>query len=201
MDIECGSAPDGCGNTLDCGSCPLGQACNAGKCPCSQATCAALGYTCGSFPDGCGGTLACGTCPAGQGCEGGACVCAPQTCAELGYACGSIAEFVVSFFFFIRDFQVPHARLLSLTSQSFSASVIGSFVSYLILDVTGNVININTTIGIFSQGLLAGSAGVLVAIGVLYLLKNQELKEAFNAFARHFKDLPLVAIEPTDVAS
>src|SRR5262245_24333843 len=30
--IECGSAPNGCGDTLQCGACPAGQKCQSGKC-------------------------------------------------------------------------------------------------------------------------------------------------------------------------
>src|SRR5262245_1067648 len=30
--IECGSAPNGCGDTLQCGACPVGQKCQSGKC-------------------------------------------------------------------------------------------------------------------------------------------------------------------------
>jgi putative peptidoglycan lipid II flippase len=118
----------------------------------------------------------------------------------LGYACGSIAEFAVSYRFFLRDFTVPHARLLKLSFQSFSAAVIGSAVSYLILSITGTIVNINTAVGVFTQGASAGIVGLLVTIGVLWLLKNRELAEALNAFTRHFNDTPPVALEPTDVA-
>jgi hypothetical protein len=68
----CGSASDGCGGTLACGTCPTGQTCNSSnQCvgTCTPTTCAQLGAVCGSASDGCGGTLACGTCPAGQTCN------------------------------------------------------------------------------------------------------------------------------------
>ena len=118
----------------------------------------------------------------------------------LGYACGSIAEFAVSYRFFLRDFAVPHKRLFKLSFQSFSAAVIGSAVSYVILSITGNIVNINTAIGVFTQGASAGIVGLLATIGVLWLLKNRELSEAFVTLTRHFK-APPVALEPTDVAS
>lgn len=33
--VECGAPDDGCGTTLDCGSCPMGGTCVAGRCGCA----------------------------------------------------------------------------------------------------------------------------------------------------------------------
>lgn len=95
----CGSAPDGCGGQLSCGSCPAPQSCGAiqaNRCGCQPKTCASLGATCGThLPDGCGGIIA--SCGAVPDCGGGqwscdsashACRCAPKTCASLGATCG-----------------------------------------------------------------------------------------------------------------
>jgi hypothetical protein len=39
--VQCGSYPDNCNGQIDCGSCPSGQVCDAGKCkPCVPKTCA-----------------------------------------------------------------------------------------------------------------------------------------------------------------
>lgn len=119
----------------------------------------------------------------------------------LGYACGSIAEFLVSCRFFMRDFAVPSGGLLRLTFQSFSAAIIGGAVSYLILGLTGATGTVNTTLGLIVQGLLSGLVGLSTTVFVLWLLKNRELSEAWGAFARHFKDTPPVALEPSDVSS
>ena len=62
----CGSIPDGCGGTLDCGNCAAPDTCGGGEtsnlCGCTPTTCADQGAICGSIPDGCGDTLDCGTC-------------------------------------------------------------------------------------------------------------------------------------------
>jgi hypothetical protein len=84
---NCGPQADGCGNLIQCGTCPAGQACGVGAPPgvcgasglgpdggplnlCTPKTCAQLGFTCGPAGDGCGNLIAggCGTCPAGQAC-------------------------------------------------------------------------------------------------------------------------------------
>src|SRR5438309_2141898 len=65
---NCGALPDGCGATLDCGSCPAGQTCGGGGAnvcgqgSCTPGTCATLGMNCGTVSDGCASVLDCGSC-------------------------------------------------------------------------------------------------------------------------------------------
>jgi hypothetical protein len=83
---NCGMIADGCGGTLDCGTCTLPQTCGGGGtpnvCGCSPTTCAAVGANCGMIADGCGGTLDCGTCALPETCGGGGTpnVCGPTVC-------------------------------------------------------------------------------------------------------------------------
>ncbi|HEY3452583.1 MAG TPA: hypothetical protein VGK67_39935 [Myxococcales bacterium] len=102
--IECGPAPDGCGNIIpSCGTCPSPQVCaTGGKCggsSCTPTTCAAQGKNCGSWPNGCGGILDCGNCVSPKSCGGeglpGVCgggVCTPTTCAALDLLCGQASN-------------------------------------------------------------------------------------------------------------
>lgn len=72
LGANCGTASDGCGGTLACGTCSGGQTCNgSNQCvaTCTPTTCAALGATCGTPSNGCGGTLSCGTCSGGNTCN------------------------------------------------------------------------------------------------------------------------------------
>ncbi|MGO9712467.1 MAG: hypothetical protein ACLQBL_26640 [Polyangiaceae bacterium] len=78
LGLNCGPAGDGCGCTLECGTCTAPQTCGGGGTPgvcgapaCTPTTCAALGLNCGPAGDGCGGTLQCGTCTAPETCGGG----------------------------------------------------------------------------------------------------------------------------------
>ena len=94
--VTCGPASDGCGNIIQCGMCPSGQACIAGHCgnTCLPQTCNSLGFTCGNQGDGCGNVLMCGSCPSGQACNHGTCggmTCTPMTqCPTNG--CGSVSD-------------------------------------------------------------------------------------------------------------
>ena len=81
---SCGSIPDGCGRSLNCGTCTSPSTCGyAGSC-CAPTTCAVQGKNCGTISDGCGGTLSCGTCTEW-----------PQTCGGGGAppnVCGGIVS-------------------------------------------------------------------------------------------------------------
>lgn len=59
----CGVWTDGCGGTINCGTCTAEEISQ-----CIATTCAAEGKTCGSIPDGCGNTLNCGSTPDGYVC-------------------------------------------------------------------------------------------------------------------------------------
>lgn len=82
---QCGTLPNGCGGTLNCG-CPSGQTCSDGSCVpvgCVPTTCAAQGVICSTISNGCGQALQC-ECP----------VCTPiprqQACAQV--TCGNASD-------------------------------------------------------------------------------------------------------------
>jgi hypothetical protein len=75
---DCGSVPDNCGGTLQCGTCTAPQTCGGGggganQCGCTPLTACPAGNNCGSIPDNCGGTLECGTCAANEVCTNNQC--------------------------------------------------------------------------------------------------------------------------------
>jgi hypothetical protein len=82
LGVACGTAPDGCGAQLDCGTCEA----EGMDGPCVPRACEGR---CGSINDGCGGQVDCGGCDGGYSCESERCVA--TSCAELGTdpnACG-----------------------------------------------------------------------------------------------------------------
>ena len=117
----------------------------------------------------------------------------------LGYALGSIAEFLIAYWFFVRDFAIARERIARLTFQSFAASIIGGAVAYRVLVLSGYIVESRTTAGIFAQGVAAGFIGVAVTVFILALLKNNELSETLTALKQRFiKKAP--ALEPSNVA-
>jgi hypothetical protein len=85
----CGSANNGCGPALSCGTCPTSEVCDDGGC-CTPMTCAGaedagLVSGCGPVNLGCGVKKSCQPCGTGQTCMNGACqVCTPKTCGDFG---------------------------------------------------------------------------------------------------------------------
>ncbi|MBN2498047.1 MAG: hypothetical protein JXR96_25885, partial [Deltaproteobacteria bacterium] len=116
---SCGEIDDGCGGTVDCGSCSdpqetcnashqcvclntecnndccaSGQVCDGRNQCCTRTTCLAGGYECGSPPDGCDGNLSCGTCSgANETCDGSyQCVCQYNECNSVCCDSGQVCH-------------------------------------------------------------------------------------------------------------
>jgi len=82
--IECGSLPDGCDGSIECGGCADGTVCGANGenfvCGCEENTCASYGTgaECGVIPTHCGGqeaALFCGSCLGELVCVDNECIC------------------------------------------------------------------------------------------------------------------------------
>jgi hypothetical protein len=103
---NCGLVADGCGGTVNCGTCTQPDTCGGGGAPnvCGHPMCtpktlqqACSGLSCGWVSDGCGGAINCGTCSNGGVCGGAGpnqCggQCTPTTCDAAGAECGNIAN-------------------------------------------------------------------------------------------------------------
>ena len=90
---NCGTIEDGCGNSLECGTCGVGNVCTDNICTCVPTSCEAAGAMCGTIDDGCGGVLNCGGCASGEQCNGSnQCECAPMTCDMAGANCGAMDD-------------------------------------------------------------------------------------------------------------
>ncbi|HEY6018719.1 MAG TPA: lipid II flippase MurJ, partial [Candidatus Paceibacterota bacterium] len=119
----------------------------------------------------------------------------------LAMALGSIAEFAVGWVYIKRDFALK-PQLIKLFFETFSASVIGAAVAYWVLAVVGTHLDIDTALGVMLQGGLAGALGLIVTGGMLWLLNNQELREALGSLHQRLQpQTSPVVLEPTDVQS
>jgi hypothetical protein len=105
LGVNCGLQGDGCGGTINCGSCPMGQFCGGGGMPgicggasCTPRTCQQQNIECGQAGDGCGNVIACGQCPMGQVCGAngpgrcGSGGCTPRTCQQQALSCGPAGD-------------------------------------------------------------------------------------------------------------
>ncbi|MEK9185002.1 MAG: murein biosynthesis integral membrane protein MurJ [Patescibacteria group bacterium] len=98
----------------------------------------------------------------------------------LAYSIGVLVNTAFHWLAFHKEFKNFTKSISSAIYQSFSASIIMGYVTYIFLNVFDKVFDINTLVGIFSQGLFAGLIGVAVGIFILKLLKSHELSEIWK---------------------
>lgn len=119
----------------------------------------------------------------------------------LGFTVGATVQCVAGMINFARDFGISYGPLRKMIFQSASSSIIGGAAAYAALTLAGDLVDINTVVGIVAQGAFGGLVGAAAIIAMLTLLRNEELKEALSALRRRYQDSPAVAVEPTDVSS
>ncbi|HEX2614259.1 MAG TPA: lipid II flippase MurJ, partial [Nitrososphaera sp.] len=119
----------------------------------------------------------------------------------FSYTLGALVQCVAGMVCFARDFGVSYIRLRMLLLQGTLASLSGGVVAYFALAFVGSLVDIDTVVGIVSQGVVGGLTGLATWVGVLAAFKNQELYAALAALQKRFRDTPQVALEPTDISS
>lgn len=102
----------------------------------------------------------------------------------LGFSLGTIINMIALWVSFRLDFRNSACTMSRTFRQSFSASIITGFVAYLMLSALNNYFDTTTLLGLFLQGFIAGITGILAGVGVLSLLKSQELIEIFAVVPR-----------------
>lgn len=95
----------------------------------------------------------------------------------LAFSVGVIINSALLWLSFSRDFKGFNLSAGRTLFESFLASVALAFASYIGLWLFVRVFDIQTTIGIFLQGLSAGSVGIIFYIIILKLLGNREINE------------------------
>jgi hypothetical protein len=77
--------------------------------------------------------------------------------------------------------------------QTLSSALLGGVGAYEVLNLLGNVFDNSTFMGVFSQGFLAGLAGLIIYVVILLLMKNEEVKEVAVALSSKFWKAKAVA--------
>ncbi len=111
----------------------------------------------------------------------------------LGYSLGTILNGVVHWVSFEREYGGFTKVVNRTIFESFSASVMMGFASYLALNMFAFVFNLNTLTGIFLQGLCAGLVGIIVGAMVLWTLDSRELSESWGAIHAKFWKSKVIA--------
>jgi len=104
----------------------------------------------------------------------------------LAYSIGTILNFILHWIFVKKDFMPNESFITKTFFQSLGASFFLGLVAYISLNILSPLFGNVTFWGVFLQGFISGILGILAAILVLYLLKNEELKEITKTFKTKF---------------
>ncbi|MEK9183836.1 MAG: lipid II flippase MurJ, partial [Patescibacteria group bacterium] len=126
-----------------------------------------------------------------EGVEGTAMLMLP-----LAFSVGMVFNVILLFYLFQKDFGSIWVFVRKAFFQVLTASLFMSIVCYFFLGVLGKIFDINTFIGIFSQGLVSAILGGGTWYFILRLIKNKELEEIVNSLKQKFWRTPIIAPEP-----
>lgn len=102
----------------------------------------------------------------------------------LAYAMGSLLNFFLIWILFKKDFIKKGQSMLYKTFfESFLGSITMGLFAYISLSFWSKVLNMETFLGIFLQGLFSGIIGIIFGIIVLYIFKNKELLDIIKVLS------------------
>jgi len=111
----------------------------------------------------------------------------------LAYSLGTILNFILHWIFVKKDFMPNESFIAKTFFQSLGASFFLGLVAYIGLNIFSPIFGTTTFWGVFLQGFIAGILGILAAILVLYLLKNEELKDIQKVLKTKFWRAKIIA--------
>ncbi len=111
----------------------------------------------------------------------------------LAYSAGTILNFILHWFFVRKDFMAGESFITKTFLQSLGASFFLGVVAYISLNILSPIFGTTTFWGVFLQGFISGILGIMAAILVLYLLKNEELKDILKTLKTKFWRTKVVA--------
>ena len=114
----------------------------------------------------------------------------------LIFSSGMILNVIFLFFLFQKEFGDIWVFVRKAFFQVLTASFLMSAVCYFFLGVLTKIFDINTFIGIFSQGLISAVLGGGVWYFILRLMGNRELEEIVISLKQKFWRTPVIAPEP-----
>lgn len=117
----------------------------------------------------------------------------------LAYSVGTIFNFVLHWIFVKNDFLPKESFITKTFFQSLGASFFLGLVTYLSLNILSPVLGTTTFFGVFLQGFISGILGIMTAVLVLYLLKNEELNDLLKTLKTKFWRAKVIAPSPEEL--
>jgi putative peptidoglycan lipid II flippase len=104
----------------------------------------------------------------------------------LAFSVGALCNVILFWIFFKRDFPQMGKSALGTLFHSSAAAVLMGGASYLTLNLLASHLNLNTFVGIFTQGMIAGIVGIVIGMFILHILNNSEFKEMSKIYKDRF---------------
>ncbi len=92
-----------------------------------------------------------------------------------------------------RDFMSNESFIAKTFFQSLGASFFLGLTAYLGLNIFSPIFGTTTFWGVFLQGFISGILGIMAAVFVLSLLKNEELREVLKTLRTKFWRAKIIA--------
>jgi len=104
----------------------------------------------------------------------------------LAFSVGTILNMILISRYFFKDFGKFSYGFWVSARQAMYTSIIVGFTTYKFLEIFDDLFDIQTVLGIFSQGLFSGLAGLVAGIVLLVILGNTEIIEVMAALKRKY---------------
>ncbi len=117
----------------------------------------------------------------------------------LAFSISSILAAIAHIFSFERDFGGVARVLARITGQVAFVAFLMGCTAYMALNIASSFLSLDTFFGVFGQAVIAGVAGLLCGILLLWLLGSKELKEVFKALHHKFWKVPVIGPDPSEV--
>lgn len=90
-------------------------------------------------------------------------------------------------------------NLVAMVGKLALVAVAMGFAAYITLNMLSSVFSLDTFMGVFAQGLIAGVCGVITGIMLLVLLRSPELAEVFGVLRRRIWNTPVIGPDPQNL--
>jgi peptidoglycan biosynthesis protein MviN/MurJ (putative lipid II flippase) len=111
----------------------------------------------------------------------------------LAYSIGTIINFILHWVFIKKDFMKKEPFIAKTFFQSLGASFFIGLVAYFSLNILSPIFGTTTFWGVFLQGFISGILGIITGVVILYLLKNQELRDLLKTLRTKFWRVKVIA--------
>ncbi len=103
----------------------------------------------------------------------------------LAFSLGSILDLALLWCFLRhRIGDLGERRIFRALAQMSGAGLLMAFVIQMMKSVLASVVNMQTGVGIFTQGFVAGIAGIATYLAVAYVIGSEEAKEVMALYAK-----------------